>query len=305
MWSFVVVSDIHVGSPRSFRYEPAWNENWKTAREQILEINPDLLLICGDLTRDGNIHRFELEAIKADLDTLPFPYYVVPGNMDTGNKHTDVSGPIKGRDDVRLNIRSEQLKQFSSIFGPLWWSFTYKDIRFSGFCDMIAGSGLPEEKDFWKWMEEQKYKPRAKYHVWIMHYALFIHDIHEPSYDIRDPKQYLAWYFGIDEPYRSRIFKVFKETNATIVINGHVHCRKTRYVDGIRFDSAPSTAFSQCDSLWIDGDSRLGFLRYDVYNDEIKCTFIPLKRISKAKGYGPRGHPPSEKLDYSIAWENN
>lgn len=33
MWSFVVVSDIHVGSPRSFRYEPAWNENWKTARE--------------------------------------------------------------------------------------------------------------------------------------------------------------------------------------------------------------------------------------------------------------------------------
>ena len=303
MWTFVVVSDIHVGSPKSFRFEPAWNENWQTAREQILEINPDILLIAGDLTRDGNIHRFELEAMKKDLDSLPFPYYVVPGNMDTGNKHTDVNGPFRDRDDISLNIRSDHLKQFSSFFGPLWWSFKHKNVRFSGLCDIVAGSGLPEEKEFWKWMNRQEYGEKSQFHVWIMHYSLFIHDIHEPNYDIRDPKQYHAWYFGIDEPYRSRIFKVFKETNATIVINGHVHCRKTRYVEGIRFDSAPSTAFSQCKTVWDDGDPTLGFLKYDVYEDRIEYNFIPLERVSHKKGYGPRGHPLPEKRDYSIAWE--
>ena len=78
-WTFVHATDIHVGSPRSYRYAPAWNENWLTAREQIIQIDPDLLLIGGDLTRDGRIHLYEFEALKADLDQLPFPCHVIPG----------------------------------------------------------------------------------------------------------------------------------------------------------------------------------------------------------------------------------
>ena len=35
-WSFVHVADMHVGTPRSYRFQPAWNENWKVARDQIL-----------------------------------------------------------------------------------------------------------------------------------------------------------------------------------------------------------------------------------------------------------------------------
>ena len=46
-WRFVHATDIHVGSPRSFRYQPAWNENWQTARQQIIELEPDLLLVGG------------------------------------------------------------------------------------------------------------------------------------------------------------------------------------------------------------------------------------------------------------------
>ena len=82
-WTFVHATDIHVGSPRSFRFQPAFNDNWRTARGQIIDIDPDLLLLGGDLARDGNVHTFELKGIKADLDALPFPYHAVPGNMDT------------------------------------------------------------------------------------------------------------------------------------------------------------------------------------------------------------------------------
>jgi len=189
-WTFVHVTDIHVGSPRSFRFEPAWNENWQTAHELILEMDPDILLVGGDLTRDGGLHRHELEATKADLESLPFPYHVIPGNMDTGNKHTDVPSPAKPErwDDISLNLRSEQLNQSTSVFGPAWWSFTHKGVRFSGFCDMLIGSGLPEEEKLLKWLESQKKQPRAKHHVWIMHHALFINDLHELNFDITDPK---------------------------------------------------------------------------------------------------------------------
>lgn len=304
-WNFVHATDIHIGSPKSYRFQPAWNENWQTARQQIVGTNPDLLLLGGDLARDGNIHSWELDAVKADLDSLPFPYHVAAGNMDTGNKHTDVSGPQQGRDDLDLNITSEDLANFSAVFGPLLWSFVHKDVRFSGICDMMAGSGLSEEKNFWLWMEEQRDLPRAKHHVWIMHSPPFIDDLHEPNFDIADSEHYNDWYFGIDEPHRGRIVDVLKATGADIVISGHVHCRKTRQADGIRFDIGPSTGFSQWGSRWEDGDPTLGFLRYDVTDAGIECAFVPLEKVSTAKGYGPGGHPRPDQRDYSIAWEKD
>ncbi len=304
-WTFVHVSDIQPGSPRSFRYRPAWKENWETARKQIIEIDPDLLLIGGDLSADGWIHRFELEEIKADLDTLPFPYHAVPGNMDTGNKHTDRNGTrCKERDDIDLNVTSAQLQRYVSIFGPLEWSLVHRNVRFSGFYAAVAGSGLPEERRMWHWLEGLKdATPRAAHHVIIMHYALFIDDIGESTYDITDPDQYMSWYFGIDEPYRGRIMQGFKAAGVTIAISAHIHCRKHDVVDGIRFDKAPAPSFLQFGAHWPDGDPSLGFLRYDVSGAGIACRFVPLEEESNAKGYGPGGHPRPELRDYSLAWE--
>jgi len=64
-WSFAFATDVHIGSPRSFRFQPGWNDNWQTARRQLLELQPDFLLLGGDLARDGIWHRQELEAAKA------------------------------------------------------------------------------------------------------------------------------------------------------------------------------------------------------------------------------------------------
>ena len=302
-WTFVHVADIQIGSPRSFRFAPAWNENWRTACRQIVEINPDLLLVGGDLTRDGSIHDFELEAVKADLDKLPFPCHVIPGNMDTGNKHAPAQGPSSDRDDLALNVTSEQLQRFASCFGPLQWSFVHKEVRFSGFYAALAGSDLPEERQMWKWLEGLKDMPRARRHVMIMHYALFADRLDEPNFDITSPEQYADWYFVIDHPHRDRMMEAFKAAGCDTVISGHIHCRKTDVVDGICFYKAPATCMSQWADRWDDGDASLGFTRFDVCGDEIKSAFIPLERISQAEGYGPGGHPRPEARDYSIAWE--
>jgi len=307
-WSFIAVSDMQPGSPKSFRYAPAWMKNWQTAKEQILEINPDLLLIPGDLTRDGSIHRFELDAMKKDLDALALPYHVVPGNMDAGNKHTDRAGMFReGHDqcrDIELNITSDQLQQFASVFGPLFWSFVHKNVRFSGFPDMIVNSGLPEENEFWAWAERLSKLPHAEHHVWIMHYAMFADDINEPNWNIsEDPEQYDNWYFCIDQPGRNRLLDLFKSTGTDIVISGHIHCHKVACAEGIRFEVAPATSFGQWGKRWPDGDDSLGFLRYDVGNAGIESIFVPLEKTFNLEGYGPQGHPAPHARDYSIAWE--
>ena len=57
-WPFAHVADMQPGSPRSYLYNPSWIKNWKQAREQIVALNADLLLVGGDLTRDGSVHRW-------------------------------------------------------------------------------------------------------------------------------------------------------------------------------------------------------------------------------------------------------
>jgi len=305
-WRFIYAADMQPGSPRSFRFNPAWFENWRTARRQIIDLAPELLLIGGDLTRDGGIHPWELRQAKADLDEMGIPYHVIAGNMDTGNKHTDRQGPWPDRDDISLNITSEQVRRFESVFGPSCWSVVHRSVRITGLCDMLLGSNLPEEDRLWPWLERQQAEPRSIHHIWLTHYALFADRPDEPNHDITDPAQYLDWYFTIDQPYRGRLMEIMQNTAATRVITGHIHCRKRFVVDGIHFDLAPAVCGGQWADKWPDGEAAPGFLQYDVCGNTMTKTFVPLEPVSRrTDGYGLSGHPKPECRDYSLAWDKS
>ncbi|UCD37855.1 MAG: metallophosphoesterase [Fidelibacterota bacterium] len=302
-WYFVHVSDIQPGSPRSFRFNPRYYENWQIAREQIMRLKPELMVIGGDITRDGSVHDFEFQEMKASLDSMQIPYRAIPGNMDTGNKHTVKQGPRPERDDIGLNVTSEQLRRFSRYFGEFPWSFVHKNVRFSGFYAALAGSGLPEEKRMWQWLEDLKKLEPAQHHIMTIHYALFIDDLEESNFDITKPEEYPAWYFGIDQPYRRHIFEAFKAGNVNMVFSGHIQCRRpVQAIDSIQFYKSAGIPFSQFDDRWPDGDPTLGFYHCRVTDDEVDVIFVPLERESTATGgWGKGGHIKPEDRDYSLA----
>jgi len=302
-WNFVTLCDMQPGSRRSFRFNPKYLENWQTVRKQIIDLKPEYLIIAGDLTRDGSCHDFEFEEMKYSIDSMKIPYKAIPGNMDTGNKHTNLQGPKPERDDIGLNVTSEQLQRYSRFFGEFPWSFVYKNVRFSGFYEALAGSGLPEEAVMWRWLDELKNLTPAQHHVMINHYALYIDDMDEPNADITDPESYTNWYFGIDKPYRSRIFDAYKAANVNVVFSGHIHCRRpAQIVNGIKFIKSPATAFSQWDDRWEDGDPNLGFFLCIVSDKDIDMEFIQLEKVSTATGaWGKGGHVRPEDRDYSFA----
>ncbi|MFW5798731.1 MAG: metallophosphoesterase family protein [Planctomycetota bacterium] len=307
-WTFVHVADMQPGSPRSFRFRPAWLENWHAAMEQIRDQQPELVLVGGDLTRDGSIHRWELEQARDDLQSMEIPYHVVPGNMDTGNKHAPAQGSYDERDDLSLNITTEQLEQFESVFGRHNWTVDHRNARFTGFCDMLIGSGLPSEKELWRWLASLAELPPVDHHVVVMHYALFADELDEPTWDITRRETYLDWYFTIDRPHRLKLWEVFRRIGVTRVISGHIHCRRTdeHVVDGIALDWAPATCGGQWADRWADGDTTPGFTRYDVDGTDIRKTFVALDPPStRTDGYGPGGHPKPEARDYSKAWEQS
>jgi len=292
MWSIVHVADIHVGTPRSFRFQPAWNDNWETARSQILRLNPDLLLVGGDMTRDGSTHRLELEQIKNDLDSLPFPAHAIPGNHEVGNKF---------QTGAPMAIQPRFLDLYASVFGSSEWSFVHKQIRFSACNAFLLGSGLPDERILRAWLSDQARLPKAPHHVWMIHPALFADAFDEPDWDPADDRR--AWYFALDNEPRRFLWDVFKQTGATHVISAHIHCRRQLTVEGVHIHFAPSTAFPQWKNRWPDGDSRLGFLRFDVDHNGVTSHFVPLEKESRRKGYGPGGNPAEDERDYSLAWE--
>ncbi|MCF6174265.1 MAG: metallophosphoesterase [Victivallaceae bacterium] len=303
-WTFVYAADMQPGSPRSFRYRPALMENWHSTKRQIIANKPQFWLNGGDITRDGLLHDGEFVEMKDEFDSMGIPYHTIPGNMDVGNKHTARQGFFDSRDDIALNMKSKNLARYEKFFGPAYWTFDHKNVRVTGFCDMLLGSSQPKEEKLWKFLEELKKLPPIDHHLILMHYAMFIDDIDEETFDITKEDEYMQWYFGLDKPIRMRLLKFFKAANVTRVVTGHIHCRKDFTAAGICFDLAPSATCGQWSDKWPDGDISLGFFRYDVNGREITKTFIPLENISQRTDfYGPGGHPKPEFRNYSMAWQ--
>ena len=312
-WTFLHANDSHMGTARSYRFRPAINKRWAAIKHQMSQIEADLLLHGGDVTRDGETHDFEIEQAADDLRTLPFPSFVIPGNMDVGNKHTSRNG-VKhkwyaqglGWNDPDRNMTARRLDLFSTYFGPIHWTFMHRAVRFTGFYAAVAGSGLPHEQRFWQLLEQLPSLPRARHHVAVMHYWPFIEQLDEPAWDLVDGDQYDNWYFSIDPPHRGRLWDLLQAAGVEILFCGHVHtARPVQVVDGIRLyrtHSAGNTA--QLSERWPDADTRYGFQRCDVTDDGIEVSFVLGADQSEEFGaFGPMGHPPVDERDYAAARE--
>ena len=124
-WTFLHVNDSHMGTPRSYRFRPAVNARWAAIKQQMAALPAEFLIHGGDLTRDGEIHEFEYLQAREDLETLPFPTFIIPGNMDVGNQHTHQNGRKRkwedkglGWNDPDLNMTAQRLDLFASVLRP-------------------------------------------------------------------------------------------------------------------------------------------------------------------------------------------
>ncbi len=294
-WHFAFAADLHLGTPRSYRFHPAWNANWQTAKRQIMAAKPEFLVVGGDMTRDGDTHRSELENALAEFSAMPFPVHVIPGNHEVGNKRKQLP-----RDADPSCVQADFLRLYQSVFGVSEWSFACRGIRFSGFNSLLPGSGLPEEGRLWDWLAVEAGRRDTQRRVWFMHVNLFLTAPDEPNWDPRKHPE--EFYFGIDNPARTRLLDIFRRSGAELVISAHAHCRDQVTVDGICFYRAPATAFPVTQKRWANGDTSLGWVDFEVTDRGIAPSFVPLTQVAPDTDfYGPDGSPPVASRDYSQA----
>ncbi|MBC7874459.1 MAG: PQQ-binding-like beta-propeller repeat protein [Ferruginibacter sp.] len=147
---FAFVSDTHIGSPNGM----AGEDLRRTVRDINAMTGIAFVVLTGDITELGTNE--ELKLAKQILDSLAIPWYIIPGNHDTGWSE---SGGV----------------MFTTVFGYDKFSFEYNGIRFLGCASgpylRMSDGHVP--RDAVNWLDEELKKVKSQQPViFLNHYPI-------------------------------------------------------------------------------------------------------------------------------------
>ncbi len=239
-FSFIQLADTQLGFG-GYMHDM---QSFEQAVEQINELNPDFVVICGDLVNvpcDSSYADFN--RIKARLKV---PCYCTPGNHDMQKLPGDTSF----------------FTTYRKVIGKDYYSFKHKGCSF-----IVANTQLwktdikGESEKYDRWFVETIKTLRSGRH------PLFVIG-HIPLY-VSEPEEKKA-YFNVDPAKRKEILDLFTESNVVAYLSGHTHKLVCNEYNGMQLVS--------CETTSENFDKRpFGFRLWKVSSDSISHHFIPLK----------------------------
>jgi 3',5'-cyclic AMP phosphodiesterase CpdA len=221
-------------------------ETFKQAVVQINRLNPDFVVVCGDLVHDANDQSFaDFKAIRAALDV---PGYCAPGNHDVGGSPTP-----------------ESLQYYRQQIGRDYHWFEHKGCAFVFVNTQLWKApveGESERQD--AWLEQTlETAARRKLRIFIVgHYPLFLKTPDEAEE-----------YMNLPLARRRELLALFKKYDVVAVLGGHAHRLVSNDYQGIQLVNGESTSKNF--------DKRpLGFRVWHVMNPRpFRHDFVPLQGL--------------------------
>ena len=212
-FTFIHIADFHIGDPRGLKENPKETIGWKAARKVIEEINllnPDFVIITGDLTFGQAYpfeYSFEYKTCYKILQKFQVPTFLSPGNHD-GYIQTGQDG----------------LKFWERYFGPLYYSFNYGDNHFIsinsydwakisriGFSYLVFNWGGSVRDEQLQWIEND-----LQQHEQSEMISMMLH--HNPIWDTTSDSLLKNGYQG-----REDLLSLIHQYRVNMVFAGHVH----------------------------------------------------------------------------------
>jgi alkaline phosphatase D len=213
----LLVSDSHL-SVRA----PEADANWRAVAA--IADRFELVVHAGDLTLDGARHPRDLAHARDLLDALPVPWAAVPGNHDLGDTPSPSGGPV---------ITSERRERWIDGIGPDHWTVEAGEWTLLGINVQLFGSGLPEEREQWAWLQDRLAAHRPVGPVVLV--------THKPL-TATDEELVLAPGFRfVAEPARARLGSLLDTVRCPLVLSGHVHQYRILQHAGRRHLWAPTS----------------------------------------------------------------
>lgn len=195
---FIQVTDPQLGmfeENRSFEKE---TELFEKAVKEINRLNPDFVVITGDLVNDKN-NRSQVEEFKRikRLIKADIPVYLSPGNHDIGMPSSE-----------------KDIDQYMSDYGSDRFSFRHKKSLFIGINSVLIKGDAPEpEQKQLAWLKKELSKGKRAEHIIIFtHYPFFI--------NTEDEKE---TYSNIAIKKREMYINLFSKYKVGAVFAGHLH----------------------------------------------------------------------------------
>ncbi len=240
-FSFVHCADTQIGFMDNSEGFTHSDSLFRAARMAINDLNPEVVVITGDLVDDiGNPLQNSL--FEKGLAEFEAPVFLVPGNHDYNKQWTK-------------QIRDE----YVALRGYERFSFTKKGCAFIGIdTNCIKENAEEAEAEQFSWLEGELRKSRnAKFTFLFLHCPIFKKDISEPDD-----------YENFPMEKRGKYISLLKEYGVDAVLAGHTHKDYDTEYQGIRLVAANPV----CDGL---GHGRPGFNVVKVGKDGFEIEFHP------------------------------
>lgn len=220
MVRLVQISDIHLSRRRAY-----FLDNWNVVVDHLAKDPPDLVVLTGDVSFNGSDEDDDLAFARAEIDRLPCPTLVLPGNHDIGEH------PLSGKNDQPIDTirHGRWMRHFASdrfIVDVDGWTLI-------GLNSELFGSGLTVEDEQWAWLESEL-AARTGHRM-----ALFMH---RPAFALA-PGEAANYNSFIDPVPRLRLLNLVHKYRVRILASGHLHAYRRLSHAGTDFVWAPGTSF--------------------------------------------------------------
>jgi 3',5'-cyclic AMP phosphodiesterase CpdA len=195
---FIQVTDPQFGFYEENRGFGKETELYEKAVNEINRLNPDFVVITGDLVnnKEDKNQIAEFKRITTKINPGILVYYS-PGNHDIGQ------APAQ-----------QDIDTFIKDYGHDRFSFLHKNSLFIGLNSCLIKSNTPglEQLQFDWLKKELSLGKRAEHIIIFCHYPFFINKSDEPE-----------TYSNIAIETRNRYLTLFKQYNVNVVFAGHLH----------------------------------------------------------------------------------
>ncbi len=240
-FSFVQVCDTQLGMG-GYEHDVA---SFELAVKQINELEPDFVVICGDLVHHATDSSYrDFLRIKKEFT---IPCYVAAGNHDVGNTPNDTT-----------------LGYYRRTVGDDYYAFLHKGYAFIVTNTQLWKVSVENESDSHDlWFKEtvaEQSKNRQPIFV-IGHHPLYI----------EQPDEEEA-YFNISPGKRKELLTLFVQNNVVAYLSGHKHEVVINKFENIQLVTGETTSKN------FDG-RPMGFRHWQVSHDSIMQHFVALQPL--------------------------
>ena len=220
-------------------------ESLRLAVKQINDMNPDFVLICGDLVHHASDTTFS--DFQGIIENFEVPVYLVPGNHDVGMAPTDST-----------------LDYYRSFLGEDYYDFKHKGYTFIVTNSLLWKTnveGESEKHHSWFTSTLDRHSRKKQNLVVAGHIPLYLEQVDEEEN-----------YSNFPQSERAQLLDLFKHYEVAAYLTGHTHRTIILQEDMTQLVSGETSSKN------FDG-RPLGFRLWEASPDTLSHQFVAIEAL--------------------------